>query len=247
MTLAATARANLRSAARALGIHVQRVRSSDDARSLTNRLIALTKPTTVIDVGANVGQFASGVLADVNGMRVISFEPEERAQAEALRRSRRYPNWIVGGRVAVAAEEGRLTLHVAGNSQSSSLLEMAELHEIAAPESKYLAVESVRCRTLDSLLAGEADRGYRYYLKIDTQGYEMNVLRGAQRTLERVVAIQSEVSFDELYVGQPLAAEVVDFVTARGFSVFAYANGLRDPRDQRLLQADIYFVRTRDE
>jgi hypothetical protein len=75
----------------------------------------------------------------------------------------------------------------------------------------------------------------------------MNVLRGAQRTLERVVAIQCEVSFDELYVGQPLAAEVVDFVTARGFSVFAYANGLRDPRDQRLLQADIYFIRTHDE
>ncbi len=247
MTLAATARANLRSAARALGFHIQRVRFSEDERSLTCRLIDQTKPTTVIDVGANVGQFASGVLATFGNLRVVSFEPEERAQAEAIRRSRRYPNWVVGDRVAVGAEEGRLTLHVAGNSQSSSLLEMTELHEITVPGSKYQAVESVPCRTLDSLLAGEADRGYRYYLKIDTQGYEMNVLRGAQRTLERVVAIQCEVSFDELYVGQPLAAEVVDFVTPRGFSVFAYANGLRDPRDQRLLQADIYFIRTHDE
>ena len=55
MTLAATARANLRSAARALGFHIQRVRFSEDERSLTCRLIDLTKPTTVIDVGANVG------------------------------------------------------------------------------------------------------------------------------------------------------------------------------------------------
>lgn len=245
MTLADLARSSLRPAVRAAGFHVARVRSSDDARSLTFRLISLTKPTAVIDVGANVGQFALCVLADFKHLRVVSFEPEAQAYAEALRRSRRHPDWVVAERVAVGAEEGRVALHVAGNSQSSSLLEMMELHEIAAPESKYRAVESTPCRTLDALLSGETDKEPRYYLKIDTQGYEMNVLRGGLQTLDKAVAVQCEVSFDELYRGQPLAPEVIDFVTARGFAVFAYSNGLRDPRDQRLLQADVYFVRTR--
>jgi FkbM family methyltransferase len=239
-------KALIKSLSRACGYEIADARFSENAQSLTFRLIALSKATTILDVGANVGQFASGVLAGAPGAKIYSFEPGANAHAEALRRSRRFPNWAVRERVAVGADAGELTLNIAGNSVSSSLLDMASLHEHAAPTSKYQESERVQCRTLDSLLADEAAGDARYYLKIDTQGYEMNVLLGATRTLQSVVAIQCEVSFEELYIDQPLANEIIDFLAARKFFIFAYANGLRDPRSHKLLQADLYFIRSAD-
>jgi FkbM family methyltransferase len=176
-------------------------------------------------------------------MRVLSFEPSMAAHAKARARSSSYPNWEVCDRVAVGARADALELNVAANSVSSSLLPMEHLHIQAAPDANYVGTERVWCACLDDLVRTKVDKDDRIYLKVDTQGYELPVLEGAPRTLDQVVALQTEVSFAELYKGQALAAEVVNFLERRGFALFGFSNGIRHPVTCKLLQADTYFIK----
>jgi len=91
--------------------------------------------TTVLDIGANEGQYATKLLEARYRGTVISVEPL-RAPFEQLRaKAAKRANWHVV-RAAMGAEPGTLTVHIAGNSQSSSVLPMLELHESAAPKSR---------------------------------------------------------------------------------------------------------------
>jgi hypothetical protein len=78
-------------------------------------------------------------------------------------------------------------------------------------------------------------------LKLDVQGYELEVLRGAEATLRQTRAVLCEVSFREFYTGQPLFTEVVAYLGARGFTLHALAEGtaLGAP----LVQADALFLK----
>lgn len=225
------------------GLEVSRAALSESQQALTLRLAALSGTTFVIDVGANEGQFATGFLTYRPETKILSFEPSAEAHAKAVMYSSKYPNWDVYDRVAVGAHAGTVELNIAGNSVSSSLLPMGPIHAEAAPESRYVQKEMVRCAPLDDLVTARLVNDEKIYLKIDTQGYELRVLEGASRTLDHVVAIQTEVSFVELYKGQPLAQDVIRFLEAMNFSVFAFSNGLRHPISKKLLQADIYFIK----
>jgi hypothetical protein len=80
-------------------------------------------------------------------------------------------------------------------------------------------------------------------LKIDTQGYEREVLLGATALLNRVAAIQLELSLIQLYECSATLAEIVPFVENLGFEMFNIAPGFKDVRSGRLLQAEGFFVR----
>jgi hypothetical protein len=79
-------------------------------------------------------------------------------------------------------------------------------------------------------------------LKIDVQGYELNVLRGAEKTLIDVDIILIETSFYELYKNQPLFKDIYDFLSNRGFDYYGSFEQLYDLRDGRILQADSIFI-----
>jgi len=81
------------------------------------------------------------------------------------------------------------------------------------------------------------------FLKIDVQGFEIEVLQGATTLLPRLCAIQLELSLVPLYQGAPVMTEVIRYLDERGFELFQLQPGFRDERDGRLLQADGYFVR----
>src|SRR5690606_5024790 len=109
---------------------------------------------------------------------------------------------------------------ISGFSQSSSLRPMTHVHSDAAPETAYVSTETVAVRRLDGV-AGEFLRpGDRVYLKIDTQGFEREVLEGATGIMESVVALQVELSFRELYAGETLAAEMMAMIGKLGFQLF---------------------------
>jgi Methyltransferase FkbM domain len=79
-------------------------------------------------------------------------------------------------------------------------------------------------------------------LKLDVQGAELEVLRGATRLLRGGVHVLAEISFDDLYAGAPLAAEVMSFLEGHGFRLAHFLDEIRDPADGRLLQADAFFT-----
>ena len=125
---------------------------------------------TVIDVGANIGQFARSILDNGFQGEVFSIEPSSEAFNELVAESKRYQKWHVIPRCALGAFEGEAKLNLSANSYSSSILDILSTHTRAAPESAYISEESVRLETLDGLFASDAAKSRNCFLKLDVKG-----------------------------------------------------------------------------
>lgn len=145
--------------------------------------------------------------------------------------------------MALGDSEGEIDIHVAGNSLSSSILDMLPEHERAAPGSAFVGSESVPLRRLDRVASDYMTGANSVLLKIDTQGYEDRVLKGAAGVLDKVTAIQTELSLVPLYAGQPLFDEMREKIETMGFVLFAIFPGYVHERTGQTLQIDGFFVR----
>ena len=217
----------------------------DAAKASRSRLFEFTRPTFVIDVGANRGQYAGDVREMDPKIRIASYEPQRECLDALIAASANDPNWTVV-HAAVGAEKGELTLNNSGNELSSSLLPMAKAHQDAAPESRYVSTEVVDVRRLDDELASiNCSPTDRVWLKVDTQGYEWPVLLGATELLKQTVAIELELSLVTMYEGQKLFTELVAEMASLGFSLHSLLEVLVDPKTMRLFQVDGLFVADR--
>ena len=198
----------------------------------------------VLDVGANDGSWAARVRRSGYTGRLVSFEPMAAAYRELASRARLDEGWETS-QVALGDTTGTATFHVAGNSSSSSLLPMTGRHIASAPESAYVATEEVKVRRLDDVASDRIRPGDRVLLKIDVQGFELPVLRGAERTLEDVEVIETELSLVELYEGQELIGDVIGYLADHGFGVRFLEPIFSDPASGELLQVDGVFTRPR--
>lgn len=233
-----------RALARACGMDFRRVSQYTDSMIRLAMLLDRLRTTVVIDIGANEGQFAADLRAAGYRGRIVSVEPLQAAHAALVRAAASASEWTVADRCAVGAVTGKATLHVAGNSVSSSLREMTAAHLDAAAESHYIASEEVSVVTLADLIAqhaGSCDSSV--FVKIDVQGHERDVLTGAGEHLDTIGGIQLELSLVELYAGQALMPAQVDFLAAHGLSLWSLDRGFMDGKTGRLLQCDGTFVR----
>lgn len=198
---------------------------------------------TVIDVGANVGQFGSALRSAGFTGRIVSCEPIPDAFRDLSRRVGRDSRWTAV-RTAVGAGMGTLEINVAANSYSSSALVVNSTHTSAAPDSRTVATTQAPMTTVAELIAEHDVDPARTLLKIDTQGFEGEVLDGAGPLLDRFGALQLELSLVSLYDGQPLARELTSRIEAAGFDLYILGDGFSDDRTGRTLQYDALFVRT---
>jgi len=194
----------------------------------------------VVDVGANTGQFGQSLRAVGYKGEIVSFEPMQVAFAELETNSGDDARWQVR-KLALGGTAGELEINIAANSYSSSLLPMEQAHLDAAPESAIVGTETVKVSTLDREFASETRKSL---LKIDTQGYEGEVLDGLGAFEPCVDAIAIELSFVELYSGQPLYAQMFERLTAMGFEPWWIQPEFIDPTTRRMLQVNGVFVRS---
>jgi FkbM family methyltransferase len=148
----------------------------------------------VCDVGANRGDFSAAVLLVAPSARVAAVEPNPAELAVLQRRFAKEPRISLHGQAAGSAP-GKATLHVESQSELSSLRQLsarARRFHGASP----LAAREVDVVRLDDLLAHEPEISL---LKVDVQGFEHDVLDGAQRTLERSVCLVIEVNYEPNY------------------------------------------------
>jgi len=196
---------------------------------------------TVIDIGANEGQFAREIHAILPEATIYSFEPLQDC-CDALRRTMRdvanfraFP-WALGDR------DASVEMHRSDFSPSSSLLPMGQLHKDVFPHTQATHAETVTVRTLDGVMADLEVTG-GLLVKIDVQGTEDKVILGGRQTLARAAVVITETSFQELYEGQSLFAAIHDLLSPMGFQ---YAGMLgpqrKNPADGSVLQADAIFV-----
>ncbi len=233
-----------KSAARTLGLDLQRFHPATSRVAQMRLILAHHRVNLIFDIGANVGQFAGELRREVGFTgRIVSFEPMKAAHAILCRSAARDPRWEVGRRAAIGAAEGSVTLNVSNNLVSSSVLPMLDSHADAAPASRYVGTEDVPVVPLDAVAPGYIRPDSRLFLKIDTQGYESEVLEGATRTLERAVGVQLEPSLMPLYAGQKLMPELLARLSALGFELWAASSAFADPTTGRTLQIDATFFR----
>ncbi len=197
----------------------------------------------VVDVGANEGQFVQLVRSRGFAGRIISFEPLEAAYKKLTVRFSGDPKWAAV-QTALGEKNDTLTMEVAGNQfMSSSLLSMLPTHVEAEPTSAIFRTESVSVRRLDEALPPIMHGAKRLFLKIDTQGFEDHVLKGATGILENVLLLELELSLVPLYAGQTLLPEMMNLVASLGFTPISLDRVFADNIRGKLLQMDGLFVR----
>lgn len=199
---------------------------------------------TVVDVGANLGQFARVVSTIYPRATTYSFEPQPSVYRRLASWAETTGGKVIPFQVALGDQEGTLDfiVHVE-HDPSSSFLQSTRVLEEAYPATVAHASARVAVTTLDSLVrAGRVKLEADTLVKLDVQGYEDRVIAGARATLSKARAVISEVNLDELYKGQATFEGIVRSLADLGFH---YAGNLDQVAgtDGHIVYVDAVFMR----
>ena len=194
----------------------------------------------VFDVGANVGQFGTRLRELGYRGKIVSFEPQSQPFAELQAAAQRDGNWTAVN-VGLGSEAGQQTINVYDMSVLSSIHTLNR--KLAFPWVQQTGTESIEIRTLDSLFDQYVEPGDRVFLKIDTQGFEKQVLQGAEQSLPRVAGLHMELSLTPIYDEQPRLEEMVAQLRASGFALWQFHRGLRHGSTGQEMEIDGVFMR----
>lgn len=193
---------------------------------------------TVVDIGANRGQFTLVARHCFPMARVIAFEPLA-AAASRFRVALGSDPHVCLHPVAIGPATGTATMHVSAADDSSSLLPITDLQQTLFSGTQEIRRQTIQVERLTSLVK-DSDLQTPALLKIDVQGFELSVLQGCEDLLDRFSHVYVECSFVELYAGQALGAEVIAFLSQRGFDLRGVYNVQYDPAGSAI-QADMMF------
>lgn len=196
---------------------------------------------TVLDVGANAGQFARKVRTVLPSATIHSFEPLPVVFAE-LERLASADGRMVAHPLALGERNGSATIEVNDFSPSSSLLPLDDGFKAQFPHLGRTHPVEIQVRRLDDWAAGQTLED-NLLVKLDVQGFEDRVIRGGSATLSRAVMVISEVSFAQIYRGQLRFDELHDQLRGLGFRCAGTMDSFCDSRG-RILQADALFLRS---
>ena len=223
-----------------LDLHRYNIIESDEHRILN--FFYQKKIDCVLDVGANIGQFATFMRQAGYKNHIVSFEPSSEACKKILAIAKSDHKWQVIPKLALGDVEGELTLNISKNSYSSSLLQMLPLHKISEPDSIYIDQQITKIERLDSLSSVDLSKYKNFFLKIDTQGYEDKVLDGASNIMDRIIGLQIEMSIYPLYQNQILFRDLYDKVLNLGFELWDLHRGWAGT-DGKVLQVEAIFFK----
>jgi FkbM family methyltransferase len=203
--------------------------------------LAGVAPALVLDVGANVGQFARAARAEWPKASIVSFEPVPETFRILVENT---PDNEKGScfNIALGRHSGKISVNVCSDSQCSSVLNPIWNSGNAADRAKSERVVEVPLDRLDAQIDPSDVLG-AVLLKLDVQGYEHEVLAGAEALLPHVDHIIIECSFTQMYEGEPGFAATYELVTGLGFEFVVPLNVLSDARDLSFVQMDCLFRR----
>lgn len=199
---------------------------------------------TVLDVGANTGQFASAARAVLPHARIYSFEPLTDCYRQ-LKDRMSGADGFEAFNVSLGSEDGSTTFYRNAFTKSSSVLPITDLHRSAFAWTAQTTPVTVEMRCLDSFW-DELVLQPHVLLKIDVQGFEDRVLLGGERVVRAAKYVMIETSFEPLHEGGASFERVYDIMVDYGFRYAGCMDQLESPIDGRILEADALFVR-RDE
>jgi FkbM family methyltransferase len=195
---------------------------------------------SIIDIGANEGQFAKKIRTIFPNAEIHCFEPLKEAFERLMINFSNEKNFL-GYNFGLGEVSESKKIFFNEYSPSSSLLEMLELHKSNFDYAVDTTTETISIRKLDEVFPETVKRPL--LVKIDVQGYEMFVLKGGTTIINQAEVVIIETSFYPLYAGQPLFEEIYSYFITNGFRYVGNIEQLASPNDHRILQADAVFCR----
>ena len=174
----------------------------------------------VVDVGANEGQTGKALIRGGFKGRIVSFEPVAAAHRDLERAASRAPQWIVAPPMALGERNGDIAVNVSLTHNWSSIKRVHEDTVRLKPKARVVAREQVPLRRLDAVLDEFVAPTERLFVKIDTQGYEGEILRGAAGIVDRIQGFQLELCLTRLYEGEELYRSFLDWMEAHDFELW---------------------------
>lgn len=224
------------------GWEVKQFNINTSERAVMQRALQHYSIDMVIDVGANTGQYALELMEAGYRGPIFSFEPIQQAFTQLKKNASRFPQWQVFP-LAVGSSIQELEINISDNLVSSSFLDVKQASIHAEPKTRYTRKEKVKMTTLDSFLGDHnLDQFRAPLLKMDVQGFELEVLKGAVTILPKIKILQAELSFVPLYEGGPLYQEFLSRMADLDLEIYTIMPGFRDPDSGRMLQADGIFI-----
>jgi FkbM family methyltransferase len=199
------------------------------------------RPRTVIDVGANVGQFALAACHFFNLSSIHCFEPAPDSVTRLRCNLARFGGAIIHP-IALSDRPGEATFYLNAHRHSSSLLPLAESHKEAFPGATVIKTLTVPVSTLDAELDTQS-LGPPVLLKVDAQGAEAAVIKGGAKTLEQTDYVVVETSLTPMYQGESLFSDIQALMRDYGFDFKRPVGWLTHPRTREVIQMDALFTK----
>jgi FkbM family methyltransferase len=205
--------------ARQAGISISRHPPPGSYARHLKELLELKGVNCVLDVGAFVGSFASALRSSGYNGTIISFEPVPSSYAMLRQRMGHDPHWI-GNQYGLSDESCESVLNTYAHGDFNSLLALKTDTEAAyGLDAAHRDRITIRLRRLDEVLPTLLANinSPRLFLKMDTQGHDVNVMMGATGVMEWIVAFQSELPAVQCYEGMPAMSEALQKYATYGF------------------------------
>jgi FkbM family methyltransferase len=198
----------------------------------------------VFDVGANVGQYALMLRRNRYRGYIFSFEPVTTTFASLQEAARGDEKWKPF-KVALGASPGVAQINVTSLSALNSFRRPGQLWNQILPNISVVDKENVDVRTLDDVFP-ELTTGIeqcRPFLKLDTQGFDLEVVKGAQNCIGKMLGLQSELAVRQLYEAAPSYLDALTYYTSLGFTPKDFYTVASDGTDMTALEVDCVMVR----
>lgn len=193
------------------------------------------------DVGANTGQYAKMLLSAGFKGTIYSFEPQSKPFNTLHKKAIRHSRWK-SFNIGLGDTDEKAIINISKNSVSSSILDINKLSVDIIAETEYISQEEIKVSRLDTFM-NEINFNKRFFLKIDAQGFEWKILQGASGCFKNIYALELESSYVSLYKEEKLFDEMKTFIESKGFYLCSLESGFSDPRNGRLLQVEMIFLR----
>jgi FkbM family methyltransferase len=231
----------LRSLCDAFGYELIKKRKNPSLKSHLKNIFERHQINVVLDVGANLGQFAMMIRKAGFRGTILSFEPVTASYARLADAARGDERWNTF-KLGLGDQPGRMAINLSQSSDLNSLLAPNEYGESRYPKIKASEQETIEIDTLDHFLAAqEIPSDARIFLKMDTQGYDTRVFMGAVKSLDRFPALLSELSLIPIYKDMPHYLDTLACYERHGFQVSGLYPVSRNP-DLAVIEVDCVLI-----
>ena len=206
------------------------------------KLLANFGITKILDVGANTGQYAQELRKIKYNGEIVCFEPISFV-FDALKKNIKKDSKCSFHNFALGDKNETKTINIAKNLASSSFFPRAKHLEENAKHTEYISQEIVEIKILDSIYDTICNTNEMVFLKLDTQGYEKNILNGAKESLKKIKGIQIELAIKPSYNGAPEYKEIFKIIEDAVFKLFSIEEGFEDVNTGQLLEIDAIFFK----